>query len=131
MKFQSSRTTTNFDSNVVLNAANLHSQHCTSKQLSLASRTSASDTFQNFHSQHCTTDQFSLYSRSSGLNTFTVMNCNIRSIAKNLDKLIDLLCCLKLSPNLITLSETWHNSSSYFIPSFPNYTFISSSYSCN
>ena len=36
-----------------------------------------------------------------------------------------------MSPDLIALSETWHNSSSFFIPILPNYDFISSSFSCN
>ena len=59
------------------------------------------------------------------------MHLNIRSLQKHFHKLQSLLCDVNPTPDLIALSETWHNSSSFFIPSLPGYEFISSSFSCN
>ena len=72
------------------------------------------------------------YCNSSKNNQrFLTLHVNIRSIQKNLNKLEELLLNTKLKPDLIALSETWHNSNSSYIPTLPNYEFISSDFSFN
>ena len=85
------------------------------------------------YSQHCSINELSSISsrRIFSQNTYLIMHVNIRSLQHNLHKLQDLICDINPNPDFIAISETWLNSSSFFIPDLPNYDFLSSSTSCN
>ena len=40
-------------------------------------------------------------------NEFAVLHVNIRSLIKNLDKLKELINAMKMTPDIIAISETW------------------------
>ena len=81
--------------------------------------------------QHCNVEEISSFRPNSIHEPFFIMHINIRSLQKNFTKLQELLSDISPSPDLIALSETWHDSSSFFRPCLSNYDFVSSSHSCN
>ena len=52
------------------------------------------------------------------------MHVNIRSLEKNLYKINNLLVRYNIKPDIIAISETWLQSSSYFNPDLTGYTYI-------
>ena len=87
----------------------------------------------NNFEQHCDINDLSSINNDYNVNNkcFSIMHVNIRSVQRNLHRLKDLLCKENLYPDLIALSETWHDKNSFFIPSIPNYDFVFSKHSCN
>ena len=84
-------------------------------------------------SQHCNIEELSQLSNvyKFSQKPFLIMHTNIRSLQKNFEKLQELLCDIIPTPDLIAVSETWYNNTSFFNPVLPNYQFFSSSLSCN
>lgn len=85
-------------------------------------------------SQSCTIDDLRLQINSndrSSSSSFLMIHVNIRSLQKNLPKLLEFLSDINHTPELIAVSETWCDSSSFFKPSIPGYEFVCSSFSCN
>ena len=79
--------------------------------------------------QNCSIDELNALDISK--NYFLIIHVNIRSLQKNLCKLHELLYDLKFSPDLIAVSETWHVTTSFFIPNIPGYKLVCSSSACN
>ena len=59
-------------------------------------------------------------------NEITVLHVNITSWIKNLDKLKELLNAMKITPDLIAISETWLEPSKLDKVSLHDYSFIHS-----
>ena len=79
----------------------------------------------------------SLYKRASDLmqqvdnNEFTVLHVNIRSLIKNLDKLKELINAMKMTPDIIAISETWLKPSKLDKICLDGYSFIHSPFKNN
>ena len=67
----------------------------------------------NFYSDTLDEDEQSLYYSLDDINNddsslrSVILNCNIRSLAKNCDSFLAMLYYLKVNPFVISLSETW------------------------
>ena len=59
-------------------------------------------------------------------NEITVLHVSIRSWIKNLDKLKELLNAMKITPDIIAISETWLEPSKLDKVSLHDYSFIHS-----
>ena len=100
----------NLNSQITLHHINsrLDGENNLSKKLNLIDK---SDNV--YYKQHIDISKLSSnnYSFNSNNNqSFLVLHVNIRSIQKNLNKLEELLVTINIKPDLIALSETWHNT---------------------
>ena len=64
-------------------------------------------------------------------NEFTVLHVNIRSLIKNLDKLKELINAMKMTPDIIAISETWLEPSKLDKICLDGYSFIHSPFNNN
>jgi exonuclease III len=73
--------------------------------------------------QHCSITELASTLDDSNYS-FSLLHVNIRSIQKNIDKLVQLVYDLGTSPDIIGLSETWVTQSSFFKPCLPSYRYV-------
>ena len=97
------------------------------------SSASISNIKQNCNNQHCDLKEALLVNNCyhSSNKPFFIIHINIRSLQKNFHQLENLLYDFNSAPDLIALSETWHDNSSFFKPKLPNYDFVCCTSSCN
>lgn len=64
------------------------------------------DKYRSANSFICKADQCSLYIGNSE-DSFGILQMNVRSISKNFDHLLAILCTINITPDVIVLSECW------------------------